>query len=88
MSPAPSRQASLLGSIGRRGQEILAPAIEILYRTGGVSRLLVQGLFYAVVAPFSGPRRLLRHHYPNCLRLQRKSPAVSGRKSLLMPHDP
>ncbi len=61
MSPAPSRQASLLGSIGRRGQEILAPAIEILYRTGGVSRLLVQGLFYAVVAPFSGPRRLLRH---------------------------
>ena len=60
--PSPARNAaSSAGPIGRLAKRLMAPVTTVLGEVGGIARLLVQGLFYAALAPFAGPRRLLRH---------------------------
>lgn len=58
MNPSP---ASFFGSIGRLAKGLIAPVTTVLGEVGGIAHLLVQGLFYAALAPFAGPRKLLRH---------------------------
>lgn len=60
MKPARPSPASFFGFVGRLARRPLVPVIAVLARAGGIARFLVLGLFYAALAPITGPRRLLR----------------------------
>ncbi len=68
MSSSGGRPAQLFGAIGRRLQNLTTTLAISVRRTGGVSQLLAQGLWYALTSPFNTPRRVRRRQLFPLLR--------------------
>jgi phospholipid/cholesterol/gamma-HCH transport system permease protein len=65
MSSAGGRPARFFGALGRRLEGLAGTLALSAGRTGGVFHLLVQGLWFALTAPFTSPRRVrLRQLFP------------------------
>lgn len=60
MSSAGTHPAAVFGFLGRRLRDLATRTGLALGRVGGVVHLLVQGLYFAVSAPFTSPRRVRR----------------------------
>ena len=54
------RVTALFGAIGRFVGDLAKTAAATVGQVGGIAELLFQGLFHAALAPFAGPRKILR----------------------------
>ncbi len=79
------KAASVFGFVGHLLVGWRLRVTGILGQVGGITRLLAEGLFHAVLAPFTGPRRLLfKHLFPMMSNVGARSLPIVAMVSFLM----
>ncbi len=85
MSLSDQKGLGVFGAVGRWARLRRSKVTATMGRVGGITRLLGEGLFYAALAPFTGPRRLLaRHLFPLMSNVGARSLPIVAMISFLM----